>query len=343
MKDFFLSLSLLLLKGLNQDSNIFDMDPKMKPSISVIAPVYRAEKTLERAIKSLLSQTFQDFEVLFAFDGGEESLSILEKYEKEHPNFLIRRHSYRMGAGKGRLEAIKHAKGEYLAFLDSDDYFLPSCLETLYRAAKKEKADVVGASFFVLRKEGSKPSKNLFEKKVVLTDERSILKAFFNDTFFRSFLWNKLIKRSLIDNNPFLSFSEKGDLFEDKALLGSLLIHARKVVSIKDPVYVYNKTNGESLTSSSRKDRHSHAIDVYSALIGLFRFLKDEIALESFYSSLFRVRLSLSYDFFCDKKNGASKEYLRKEKMKQKSLFEKGSEEMLSSFSKRLVRLDDID
>lgn len=318
------------------------MNSEKIPSVSVIVPVYKTEDTLERAIESLLNQTFKDFEVLFAFDGGEKALAILEKYTKEHSNFSIRYHQSRMGLGKGRLDAIKYAKGDYIAFLDSDDYFVPSTLETLYNAARKENADLVNASFFTLTKEGKKPSRNPFTRQSVLTRESDIFSAFFKDSYFRSFMWTKLIRRSLISENPFLAFIEKDDIFEDKPLVGSLLLYAKKVVCIKDAIYVYNKTNVSSITNCPRTDRHSHTLEVYSALKNYFIYRKDEVALKMFYRYAFRTNLSLSYDLSCDRKNGASKDYLKEEKKKQKALFEE-KELDCSSFQKRLARLDDID
>lgn len=319
------------------------MDKNNKPSITVIVPVYNAEKTLERAIESLLNQSFQDFEVLFAFDGGDASLEILEKYKKEHSNFSIRYHEQRLGPGKGRLDAIKYAKGDYLAFLDSDDCFVPSALETLYMEAQKENADVVNGSFLILEKEGKKPIKNPFVKKCVLTDENQILGAFFEDSYFRSFLFTKLLKRSLIADNSFLSFNEKGDLFEDKALLGSILTKAKRVVSIREAICVYDKTSPSSMTSSPRKDRHSRSIDVYNALKNYYLYQKDAIALKTFYRYALRTKLSLSFDLSRDKRNGASKEYLRSEKEKEKSLFDKKGTMDASSLQKRLMCLEDID
>ena len=318
------------------------MNIEKSPSISVIVPVYKTEDTLERAIDSLLKQTFKNFEVLFAFDGGEKALAVLEKYKKEYSNFSIRYHQSRMGPGKGRLDAIKYAKGDYVAFLDSDDYFIPSTLETFYNAAKKENADLVNASFFTLKKEGKELSKNPFTKERVLTEKDEMFRAFFRDSYFRSFMWTKLIRRSLFSENPFLAFIEKDDILEDKPLLGSLLLYAKKVVCIKDAIYVYNKTNVSSLTSCPRTDRHSHTLEVYKALKNFFLYQKDEVALKTFYRYSFRTNLSLSYDLSCDKKNGASKDYLKEEKRKQKALF-KEKELDCSSFEKRLVRLDDID
>lgn len=319
------------------------MDKNNKPSITVIVPVYNTEKTLERTIKSLLDQTFKDFEVIFAFDGGDASLAILEKYKKLYSNFSIRYHQSRMGLGKGRLDAIKYAQGEYLAFLDSDDYFVPSTLEVLFKAAQKENADLVNGSFFILEKEGKKPVKNPFVKNCVLTKEKDILSAFFKDSYFRSFMWTKLIRRSLISENFLLAFIEKDDVFEDKPLIGSILVNAKKVINIKDAIYVYNKTNVSSITNTPRTDRHSRLIEVYNDLKNYYLYRKDEIALQTFYRYAFRTKLSLSFDLSCDKKNGASKEYLRNEKKKQKSLFDKRASLDFAPLQKRLKRLEDID
>ena len=111
--------------------------------VSVIIPVYNAENYLPMALESILKQTLTDIEVICVDDGStDHSLQILEKYQKMDRRITIlkQKNSY---AGVARNYGMSVAKGKYLAFLDSDDYFVPEMLERAYRNGEEQGADVV--------------------------------------------------------------------------------------------------------------------------------------------------------------------------------------------------------
>lgn len=313
-------------------------DRPRAPLISVIMPVYKAERTLTRAIVSLLRQDFSmPFEVLFAFDGGDESLAILEGYVAKYPSFRLLKHPYRFGPSKGRIEAIKEARGEYVCFIDSDDYYADNALSSFYKAAIKEKADIVNSSFFVVKKKGIGACP--FKKSALLIGKEAILKALYTDISFRSFMWNKLFKRSLFLNSPLLSFEKPGDLFEDAALLGSLCLNAKRVVSIKDALYFYDKTNPVSLTSLTRTDRHEKHLDVFLALRLFYEKYDEKEALRAFYQTKWRSKMSLSYDLSLDRRHGASSPYMNKEKERRKKVFAPDTSFSPSFLLERIVEI----
>lgn len=306
-----------------EQDKIFAM--KLDPSIavSVIVPVYRSEKTIARALDSILlcNHSFS-YEVLLAFDGGEETKTILESYCKKYPFVRLFVHEKRLGPGVGRIEAIKEAKGEYLAFLDSDDYFFPNALEKMYSRAKKENADVANCSFEILEKDG-KTIRNVFAKEKTFQGKKAIMGAFFGDTFFRSFMCTKVVKKELFEG-PFLLFGRNGDLFEDKALLGSVLTRARRMISLKEPLYVYDKTNEGSITTAKRTDRHCRSLSVFLALRGFYEKEGDKVSCSCLKAHRLRIGASLAFDLHNDIRNGLSKQQARLEKKKEKPLFGKG-------------------
>lgn len=306
-----------------EGDKILAMKPDFQPALSIIVPVYRSEKTIERALESiLLYNRSLSYEVLLAFDGGEETKAILLDYCQKYPFFHLFIHEKRLGPGIGRIEAIKRAKGEYLAFLDSDDYFLPNALEKMYSMAKKENADVVNCSFEILEKNG-KTVRNVFAKEKRIQSKKAIMGAFFGDTFFRSFMCTKLIKKDLFEG-PFLLFGRPGDLFEDKALLGSVLTRARRMISLKDPLYVYDKTNEVSITTVKRTDRHCRSLSVFLALRGFYEKEGDIVSCSCLKAHRLRIGASLAFDLHNDERNGLSKEGARLERRKEKPLFGKG-------------------
>jgi len=299
------------------------MDSEESFAISVIMPVFRAEMTLGRALKSLESQDIDaPFEVLFAYDeGGDGSRAILEKELAKHPSYRLVEGKERLGVGRGRLEAIRRSKGRYIAFLDSDDLLAPYGLRTLFEAATKESADLVNASFYVLEEKGE-PKRYPLAKKGVLDSPKEGLEAFFMDSYFRAFLWTKLIKRELFFEGPLLSLSERGDMFEDTALLGSLLPRAKKIALLSDPVYSYDKGVPSSATSMPRKDRTEKHLMAFAYLRAFYEATNDAPSLLAFAAAGLRSRLSFSYDASLDKKNGASPLYLWAMKKEAHAIFD---------------------
>lgn len=113
------------------------------PAISVIMPVYNSEKYLRDAIESVLKQTFTDFELLLIDDGSKDGCgTICDEYSKKDAR-VITVHQENTGMCGARNRGIEMARGEYIAFSDNDDIFLPGLLEVNYRVAKEYNADMV--------------------------------------------------------------------------------------------------------------------------------------------------------------------------------------------------------
>lgn len=146
--------------------------------VTVVMAVYNSEKHLRKTLDSILQQTLQDIEIICVDDGSEDaSLSILNEYACLHDRFIVLEQTEQSdGAGKARNLGLKHACGQYLSFLDSDDFFEPDMLEKAYDKAIKTKADIViydGYEFdekvgtnkesgFILRREYLPKNKNVF-------------------------------------------------------------------------------------------------------------------------------------------------------------------------------------
>lgn len=114
------------------------------PSISVIVPMYNAELTIERCMESVLSQTFNDFEIIVVDDGSSDnSLALAESLQRQHPQFVKVLSQHNQGAGVARNYAISQSSGQYITFLDSDDYFDCEYLDVMYQTAQKRSAELV--------------------------------------------------------------------------------------------------------------------------------------------------------------------------------------------------------
>ena len=121
--------------------------------VSIIIPVYNSEKFMERCVRSLFEQKYQDIEFIFVDDGStDSSMGILNQLLDEYPSVkervVILTHSENKGCAMARLEGMKRATGEYLIQVDSDDYVTPDYVEKLVTSAKKYGSDVVVCDYF---------------------------------------------------------------------------------------------------------------------------------------------------------------------------------------------------
>ncbi|MBM6683390.1 glycosyltransferase family 2 protein [Collinsella intestinalis] len=117
-------------------------------ALSIIVPCYKVEKYLPRCLDSLVSQTLENIEIICINDGSpDRCIDILRDYERDYPEKVIVIDKNNEGVWKGRWDGIKIARGEYIGFLDSDDYALPTFSESLYTAAKANSADIAVCGF----------------------------------------------------------------------------------------------------------------------------------------------------------------------------------------------------
>lgn len=205
------------------------------PSVSVIVPIYKVEGYIRRCLDSIKAQTFENYEVIMINDGTpDNSAKIAEEYTSD-PRFKLF-HQQNGGIGSVRNRAIGLARGEYLAFVDSDDSILPEHLKGLYEAAYKSNADIVCCGYCCCDEEGGhfRTSKILKHKGVYPAE--SLYGNIIRDISIRRYLWNKLIRKRLFTDNG-LYFPNM--LFEDTCMLPKLFYHAETVAVISGKTYVY--------------------------------------------------------------------------------------------------------
>jgi glycosyltransferase involved in cell wall biosynthesis len=150
------------------------------PLISVVIPAYKRGHVVERTVRSILEQTHQDFEILVVDDGsGDDTESVVSALSREDPRIRYFRHETNRGAQAARNTGAKAAKGEWITFLDSDDYFTPSSLEVRILTARQEKVKVIHSECEVLRKGESRTAYGILPLKgyvyrEILTDPGSL-------------------------------------------------------------------------------------------------------------------------------------------------------------------------
>lgn len=215
----------------------------MQPIISVIVPVYKAEKYLHRCVDSLLAQTFADFEIILVDDGSPDSSgAICDEYARKDKRIKVI-HKENGGVASARQCGIDNATGIYTIHADPDDWVEPNMLEELYYKAKKTDADMVICDFYVVT-----------EKDYIYRSQKFLLetpKKVLEDLLFHRLhgsLCNKLIKLACYTNFN-ISFVESLNYCEDYLICIKILSHDVKVAYLNKAFYYYDQiVNSNSIT-----------------------------------------------------------------------------------------------
>ena len=219
------------------------------PTISLIIPVYNVEKYLRKALESVENQTFKDFEAIIINDGStDNSLKIILEFCQKNKNFVLINQK-NSGPADARNAALKVSKGEYIAFMDSDDYIEPSFLECLYEAARKNEADMVCCNFNVYYPEKDISVFIPIHSFPGVYSKTKALKKLILDIGTHYFVWNKLTKKELFFNNN-IKFDKM--YFEDISISPKLFYYSKKIVFLSKVLYNY----------SSRESSILHSINV---------------------------------------------------------------------------------
>lgn len=207
--------------------------------ISIIVPIYNAEKFIEKCINSLLNQTKQELEFILINDGSTDNTeSIIKKYTDKRIKYFKNKNQ---GIGKTRNFGISKAKGKYLMFIDSDDYITENACEELYQKAKTSKADIVVCDFYKIYDNKKQEEIKLPSFKTTsLKDNPNIL------IDINLAPWNKLYKTSLIKENN-IKFVE-GIKYEDAPFVAEALDKSNKIAKL-DKYLNYYVIHGNSETT----------------------------------------------------------------------------------------------
>lgn len=210
---FLLFLLIILSTGfviLRKKTHVLDkMMGADNVKVSVIIPVYNTEKYLDECLTSVQNQTLEDIEIVCVNDGSKDgSLKILEEHEKNDKRIKIINQE-NQGVSAARNNGLKNARGEYIMFLDSDDYFVPYACEKEYNIAVKNKASVVefGVRDFVDGESVDLSGINYDDSKVTVYTRKENENPFSVLNFSCGVIWNKIWKKSFISENN-LSFKE---------------------------------------------------------------------------------------------------------------------------------------
>ena len=215
-----------------------------KDLFSIIVPVYNVEKYLDKCLASILEQTYNDFECIIIDDGSPDNSNIIiDKYVKLDQRFKVI-HQKNMGLSAARNAGLDIAKGDYIVFVDSDDYIANDYLEKFAAKIASTNAEIVVCGLTEVFKD--------YEKSIVFEDESTeVIKQNILADVWPSYAWNKCYKKSLFANIRF----PVGKIFEDILIIPEVCLYARKIVCIPDKLYYYNRHNENSITANLSSEK----------------------------------------------------------------------------------------
>ena len=229
--------------------------------VSVIIPVYRVEAYLKRCVDSVRNQTLQEIEIILVNDGSPDNCGkMCDEYALEDERIKVI-HKENGGLSSARNAGIEIATGEYISFVDSDDYIDLQMLEKMYHIAVQSNSDMVGCGFSQImgngcwRKVQSNLAQGVYNHQEIV--EQLVVHILGNDQRIgqkqrEGFAWLNVYKKEIIDLYNLLFRSERIYYHEDEIFLLDFLLHANTVSFVDEPLYHY-EYNGSSLSNCYRK------------------------------------------------------------------------------------------
>ena len=298
----------LLLKKLNYIDKKELLDKFMSPRISIIIPFYNVENYIEKCINSVKAQTFTDFEcILIDDESPDSSKQIAEKLIENDSRFRIITQQNK-GLGGARNTGLDNAKGEWIAFLDSDDWWHLDFLEKMYYYTTQNDVDIINCRYENVNNTGETIGINTTLPIGNYTNKEQLI------SFYLTYptAWNKLYRKKLWDN---LRFPEKV-YYEDLATVFQLVFKAQNILFVDDILVSYNLREG-SITKHFSNKQVSDRIIVFNIIKQTF---KDKNIENSLYLLNYVYLLHIVYLTCCDVtqfNTGTTKKVLFKELQKR--------------------------
>lgn len=256
----------------------------MGPSVSIIVPVYKTEKFLDRCVVSLVNQTYRNIEIILIDDGSPDSSPALcDKWANRDERISVI-HKKNGGLSNSRNCGIDNAVGEYICFVDSDDYIEENLIERTYISAKKSNADVVIFSNYNVNSRGNRARNYIKSSQSIYAGEKEIHHLFnesigampqsYGDAEIPFSPWGRLYKRELFAKNNVYFKSERNLIYEDLMLLLDIFPFIKKALVIDEPLYNYCE-NKDSLTHSDDPNRFERIKKQYLFLKSNYPYKKE--------------------------------------------------------------------
>ena len=289
------------------------MQKKVVPVFSVIVPVYNAETYLKKAIQSIQSQTFSGFELILVNDGSQDrSLAVCEEFAATDTRIIVLNNHENCGAAEARNRGIDIARGNYLCFVDADDYIEPDFLRHFYDAFQADDCDFVKCGAYEEYYDANE--KQLFAKSCVLPDQafretKSIINQVVDMELIPLFgyNWNSCYKMEIIKENK-LRFDGTLKVHEDFVFNMDYLPFVRKMRCLSYCGYHYIKREGNSLSLQNENYNFSIRLLKVRSFLSLLKNQQNETP-----ENLDKVYWMFTRFMFSALESGTSMDTIRKE------------------------------
>ena len=237
--------------------------------VSVIIPVFNTEKYISKCLSSLVNQTLDDIEIICVNDGStDNSLEIIEKIANNDNRIKIINQEHKK-QGAARNAGLKIAEGEYIGFVDSDDWIDLNYYEMLYNTAKKYDADIALATNVRIGNGKTKKRLEITEEKTAVTLQEKID---IGNQVKNPCPTNKIYRHSMLKENNIIW--QEGVYCEDKLFTIQAIYYANKIVTVPDVNYYYFRNPNSTVHTKSEK----HTLDKNNAKKAVLNFLREQNA-----------------------------------------------------------------
>ncbi len=242
--------------------------------LSVIIPIYKSEQYLEKCLDSLVNQSLKEIELICINDGSpDNSLQILQRYHQKYGDKIVIIDKPNEGVWRGRMDGIKKAKGEYIGFLDSDDYVKPGYAKKLYKAVKETEADIVVCGFSRIDLEtGNIYSNEMCQKRrdIIIGENTDDLISI------NTAPWNKIYKTELLKKMSDLKNPPK--ILEDMMFLLLAYLNTQKISFIEDNLIGYMVRKSSAMNTIGQEQINS----TYPAMLEVKKIYQQDERSEIF-------------------------------------------------------------
>lgn len=283
---------------LDQKGGKMEEIKQKKVKLSIIVPVYNVERYLDRCIDSLLKQDIEDYEIILIDDESTDlSGQKCDTWAQKDDRIRVI-HKKNAGAGFARNTGVEVAKGQYLAYVDSDDYVKEGAFKKIIFNMDKSGADACYFGYYDVFLNGKQEQVSFPPKKLQYSGEEKyefakyIISSKPESTqvkFCGGYPWSGIVRKELVDRHRIWFPSEKIVMNEDLFFNLEIVLHSEKIIIIPDYYYYYCH-NENSLTISYQKDRFQNAKNTYKTMVEKFsNYIKHDI---DFYQRIERLFLS---------------------------------------------------
>lgn len=264
----------------------------MKEKISVIIPVYNTEKYIEKCIQSVLGQTYTNLEIICVDDGSvDNSGAILDAFAKKDARIKVI-HQENAGVSDARNAALRVATGDWIGFVDSDDYIDADMYETMLKANEQQGADIISCGYYLEYEDRCVVAENRKDVPAHAVDTKQFLRFVYERDVYKgvaSYLWTRLIKRELVysqNNELKTSFPKELDMSEDLIFLVEVMKDSKKSLYVETPLYHYLQRD-DSVCHDEKKQLSN--LSWAKGYLRILEMLKEQEAEDEVYNLVARM------------------------------------------------------